>query len=449
MTSVEGTTDEPAGTLRRQLGVASATAVVIGEVVGVGIFLTPAEMARSLGSPALMLAVWLAMGAITLAGALCFGGLAARFPEAGGLYVYLREAFGPRPAFLFGWMSLLVTDPGITAALATGMADAFKDAFGLSTVGIKAVAVGVILVLAGINAVGLGVVARLLRGLVLLKLGILIFLALWGFGLGHGHWSNVFPMTARRPGAAPLPGALIGAMISAFFSFGGWWDLSKLTGEVREPARTVPKALTFGVMVVTGIYILVSFVFIYLVPASRIEQKETFAMLVGEAFFGQSGRLLFAGIVAIVVFGSVAAILMAAPRVYYAMAQDGLFPRSLAAIHPRFGTPARAIAIQAVLASALVISGSFEQILAYFFFITVAFLALTVLGVYPLCRRDGADLALRGRIPGYPVTPLLFLVPIAVLLVLLAAGRPLQTLLGLIVVLLGLPVYQFAFRRHP
>ncbi|MHC5537023.1 APC family permease, partial [Singulisphaera rosea] len=373
---------------------------------------------------------------------------AARFPEAGGIYVYLREAFGPRPAFLLGWMSLLVTDPGITAALATGMAAAFKDAFGLSPLGLKAIAVGVILVLATINAVGLGVVARLLRGLVLLKLGILAFLAIWGFGLGRGDWSNVFPLTLRRSGAEPLPGALIGAMISAFFSFGGWWDLSKLTGEVREPARTIPKALTCGVLTVTGIYILVSFVFIYLVPLSRIGRKDTFATLVGEAFFGPSGTVLFAGIVAIVVFGSVAAILMAAPRVYYAMAQDGLFPRSLAAIHPKFGTPARAIAIQAILASALVISGTFEQILAYFFFVTVAFLVLTVLGVYPLARRDGNDLTLRSRIPGYPITPLLFLFPIALLLVLLAAGRPVQTLLGSVVVLLGLPVYQFAFRRR-
>lgn len=431
--------------LSRQLGLGSATALVVGEVIGVGIFLTPARMVHSLGSPAWLLAVWLVMGGVTLAGALCFGALAARFPEAGGGYVYLREAFGRRPAFLFGWMSLLVTDPGLTALLAVGLAEAVAGALALSPLGIKATAISAIVALAAVNMAGLAFGAGVLRVLTVLKIGVLAFLAVWGFGLGRGDWSNFLPLVAQRPGSAPLGQALVGALIAAFFSFGGWWDMSKLAGEVREPERTMPRALVLGVAAVTAVYVVVSAVFLYLVPSDRITNDRAFATLAGEALFGRVGGLVFSCVVATAVLGCLAAMMMAAPRVYYAMARDGLFPHALAAAHPRFGTPARATAVQAVLASALVATGTFEQILAYFFFVTVAFLGLTVAGAYVLkCgRRSGGPAA----IPGYPVTPLLFLVPIALLLVMLALDDPWRALLGLGVVLLGVPVYEFAFRR--
>lgn len=432
--------------LRRRLGLGSAAAVVVGEVIGIGIFLTPAGMARSLGSPAWLLGVWFAMGVVTLAGALCFGWLAARFPEAGGSYVYLRKAFGPRPAFLYGWMSLLVTDPGLTALFAAGMAGALGDAVGLEPVGVKAVALAAILAVAAVNAAGVAPGAGLLRGLAGLKLGLLILMALWGFGLGRGDWSNLVPLVEQRPGSDPLPKALAAALVSAFFSFGGWWDLSKLTGEVRDPARVLPRALALGVGAVTAVYVLVSLVFLYLVPTARINSGRAFAALAGEALFGPSGGAVFAGVVALAVLGSLTAVVMAAPRVYYAMARDGLFPPALAALHPRTGAPARATAVQAVLASVLVVTGRFDQILAYFFFVTVAFLALTVAGVFALHGRRPAAGPADGRLPGYPFTPLVFLAPTVALLALLAAGDPGQALRGLAVVLLGLPFYQ-ASRR--
>lgn len=433
--------DNERGGLRRQLGLASATALVVGEVIGVGIFLTPAGMARSLGSPAWLLAVWLAMAGVALAGALTFGALAARFPEAGGTYVYLREAYGPRPAFLFGWMSLLVTDPGLTALFAVGMAEAVSGAAGLTPTGVRAVAVGAILALAAVNAAGVRLGAGLLRGLTVLKLGILALIVAWGFGLGRGDWSNLVPLVARRPGSDPLPSALIGAFVAAFFSFGGWWDLGKLAGEVRRPEWTLPRAMTLGVAVVTTVYILISLVFFYLVPSGRITSDRAFAALAGEALFGRSGGVVFAVVVALTVLGCLAAILMVAPRVYYAMACDGLFPQGLAALHPRSGAPARATAIQAVLASALVLTGTFEQILAYFFFVTVVFLALTAAGVYRLGGSAGC------RVPGHPVTTLAFLAPVGLLLVLLAADKPRESLLGLLAVATGLPAYRLVSKR--
>jgi APA family basic amino acid/polyamine antiporter len=427
--------------LTRQLSLISTTAIVVGQIIGVGIFLTPAGMARSLGSPALLLLVWGLMALISLAGALCFGGLAARFPEAGGGYVYLRETLGPRVAFLFGWMSLLVTDPGITAILAAGLAEAIGDEWRLSQSAMTSVAVLAVLLTAGVNALGVHWGARLSQALTSWKLAFILFLIVWGFALGRGHWSNFVPFVAQRPGSKPLPGALVGALVAAFFSFAGWWDLSKLTGEAKDPKRTMPRALALGVAIVTVAYVLLTVVFLYLVPSSKITSDRAFARLAGEALFGPAGGMLFASAVAIAVLGSLTSLFMAAPRVYYAMAQDGLFPAAFGRVDPRFGTPIRSIAIQATLAIILVISGTFNQILAYFFFVTVAFLAVTVAGIYRLELRD------RRLIRGYPFTPLCFLVPMSVILVLLALESPWRSLLGTAIVILGWPAYRFRADR--
>jgi APA family basic amino acid/polyamine antiporter len=341
-------------------------------------------------------------------------------------------------------MSLLVTDPGLTALFASGMATYAGSIVRLSTFEGKALAVAAILVLATINALGVTLGAGVIRALAALKLGLLGFLALWGFGRGLGDWSNFVPFVAPRPGAKPLPAALVSALIGAFFAFGGWWDTSKIAGEVRDPARTLPRALALGVGLVTAAYVLTSAVFWYLVPLASVTGDEGFAAQAGRVLFGRAGGVVFAAIVVVCVLGSLAGFLMAAPRVYYALARDGLFLPALATIHPRFGTPARAIAVQAALAATLVIAGTFEQILAYFFFTTVAFLALTVASVYVVVRY-GPEPPL--RLPGYPVTPLLFLVPIAGLLVLLAVDKPWNALLGTGVVASGLPVYEMVATR--
>jgi basic amino acid/polyamine antiporter, APA family len=251
------------------------------------------------------------------------------------------------------------------------------------------------------------------------------------------------PFVAQRPGSAPLISALAGAMVAGFFSFGGWWDLSKLTGEVYAPERTVPRALILGVIIVTLVYILTSAVFIYLVPLERVTTSETFAAQAGAALFGAAGGRILAMIVIVSIFGSLAAVMMSAPRVYYAMARDGLFFKAAAALHPRFGTPARAIVLQALLAALLAALGTFEQIIAYFIFITVCFIALTVAAVFVLRRRR----PYKYRTPGYPYTPLLFLLFVAVLLILLGGNSPRQALFGTLLVALGVPVYQWLFRR--
>ena len=431
--------------LTRQLGLASVTALVIGEVIGIGIFLTPASMARSLGSPFWLLVVWLVMGLMALSGALCYGELAARFPEAGGGYVYLREAYGPAVAFLYGWKCLLVMDPGITAAVAVGLASYVGYVAGLSGAGLKAVAIGAILGLAAINVAGVRLGAGLMRWLTAFKLGALGLIAVLALALGVGHWSNFVPFVAQRAGSDPLPGALAPGLVGAFFAFGGWWEISKLSGEAEDPGRTLPRALVIGVAIVTAVYIVTSAVFLYLVPLERVTSGEAFAAQAGEVLFGRAGGRVFAGTVIVAVLGSLMALLMALPRLYYAMAGDGLFFRQVAVVHPRFGTPARAIAIQAALASLLVALGTFQQIVSYFVFITVVFVGLTVAALFPLRRRAAAHGGY--RTPGYPVTPVVFLALVGVLLILLAGHNPLQAVLGGAIVGLGAPVYFFVVRR--
>lgn len=385
------------------------------------------------------------MGVMALCGALCYGELAARFPEAGGAYVYLREAFGPTIAFLYGWMALAVMDPGLTAALAVGLASYVGYIQPLTPWMMKVVAIGSIILVAFINIRGVRLGGSVIRWLTILKMGLLFGVLFWGFLSQRGDWANFTPFVAQRPGSAPLIGALAGGLVAAFFSFGGWWDLSKVAGEVRDPGYTLPRALLIGVAVLTVVYILTTAVFIYLVPPEQVTSGETFAAQVGEVLFGSAGGKLFSAIVIVAVLGSLAAVIMSAPRVYFALASDGLFVPAVAALHPRFATPARAIVIQAVLASVLVLVGTFNTIVSYFIFVVVLFLALTIVGLFVLRRRNAAKVPY--QTPGYPVTPIVFLVLITVLLVLLGGNNPRQAFAGVGIVALGLPVYYLVFRR--
>ncbi len=410
-----------------------------------GIFLTPAGMARQLGSPFWLLAIWLLMGLMAVAGALCFGGLAARYPEAGGAYVYLREAYGPRVAFLYGWMQLLVLDPGVTASLAVGLAAYAGAVARITPVEQKFLGIVVILTLAAANIFGARLGAAFLQSLTWLKVGALMLLVFWAVAFRLGNWSHFSPFIPQRTGSTPLVAALAASLMAAFYSFGGWWEAAKIAGEVRNPERVMPRALTIGVGVVTLVYILVTGVFVYLVPMSSITSDETFMAQAGQLLFGAAGSEIMVALVILCVLGSLAALLILSPRVYYAMARDGLFFHQVARIHLRYGTPSRAIAIQAILASLLVILGTFNQIVAYFIFVAVFFLGLTVAGIIRLKGRISEGPAI--RVPGYPLTPLAFLILVGMLLFLLAFNSPFQAFFGAAVVLLGLPAFRLVLRR--
>lgn len=431
--------------LKREIGLRTATALIVGEIIAVGIFLTPAGMAKGLGSPVLLLLVWVVVGALSLCGALCFGELAVRFPEAGGGYAYLREIYGPALAFLFGWMALLVMDPGLTAAIATGAASYVGYGFHLSVWENKIVAIVSIVILALVNIRGVKLGGLFVRWLTILKVGFLILLVLWAFVGGMGNWSNFVPFVAQRPGSKPLIEALALGVVGSFFSFAGWWDVTRLAGEIRDPARTMPRAFIYGISIVALVYISTSAAFVYLVPMQDVTDGQAFAAQVGEVLFGRTGALLFAFFVIVTVLGSLAAIIMSAPRVYFAMARDGLFFPAAAAIHPRFKTPARSIALQAILATLLVLTGSFEEIISYFFFVVLVFVGLMVFGLFLLRRRSSIQLDY--STPGYPFTPIVFLVLLVLMLFLLAAGQPKQSFMGVGVVLLGVPIYYLLIRK--
>ena len=432
--------------LQRQIGLRTATALIVGEIIAVGIFLTPAGMAKALGSPFLLFLVWVIIAALSLCGALCFGELAARFPEVGGGYAYLREIYGPAVAFVFGWMALLVMDPGLTAAIATGAASYVAYGLHLSPRGNQIIAVVAIVVLALVNIRGVRLGALFVRWLTVLKVGFLAFMVLWAFAAGKGTWSNFVPFVAQRPGSKPLIEALAAGVVGSFFSYAGWWDVTKVSGEVKDPSQTMPRALVGGLVIVMLVYVSTSAAFVYLVPMEQVTNGQAFAAQVGEVLFGQTGAWLFSGFVIVGVLGSLAAIIMSAPRVYFAMARDELFFPAAAVVHPRFNTPARCIALQAVLASILVLNGTFEQIVSYFFFVLLIFLGLTVFGLFLLRRRDTKPPDY--LTPGYPLTPMIFLVLIVLMLFLLAAGQPKQAFLGCAVVLLCVHVYYLIFRKR-
>lgn len=436
------------GDSRRTLGLWSTTSLVVGHTLAVGIFLTPAEMVGALASPALTLGLWLACGAIVLAGALTFGELAARYPQAGGPYVYLREGWGERIAFLYGWQSLLVMDPGLTAALATGLSQYLVVLWPIAAGSEELLAVVAVWTLTLLNMSGLTFSARVLGLLTVLKLLALAAIVLTAFVFGDGNWSHFVPFAARRPGAPSLDEALALGLVGTFFSFGGFWEASRVAGEVREPGRNLPLALALGVGCVTLAYVVTTVAFMYLVPPEQATSAVEFARRAGEAMLGDTGPPMLAAVVVVSVAASVMALLIMAPRLYVAMSRDGLFPPALAAVRPGTQTPAGAMVLLACLASVYVLAGTFEQIVAFFLCTTLGFIALAAAALFVVRQREPGVMAFRS--PGYPGGPALFVLLIVAVVGLVAVARPVQALAGFALVLLGLPAYRMLQRsvRH-
>jgi APA family basic amino acid/polyamine antiporter len=414
---------------RRQLGLVAAISAVTGESIALGIFLTPATMAKSLGSPLLLGLVWCAMGLMTVCGALCYSELAMRFPEAGGTYVYLRQGFGERTAFLFGWMCAAVLDPGLAAALAVGATSYIGTLVPLGGWGTALLPAFLLLGLAVINLLGTRLSGGVMATVNLLKLAVLFALVVWAVVSGRGSLDNLLPLAVRRPGSEALFPAVAGAAVGAFFSFGGWWDAAKLGGEVREPERNLPRALTFGVLLVTAAYLLVSFAFLYVVPLEKVVSNTAFLAQLGGALFGEAGGRVLSVCVVVAVLGGLMALTMAAPRVYYAMARDGVFFPVFGRLHPRFGTPAWAILLQTGLALVLLGLGGFDRLLSYFLFSSVIFIGVSVAGLFRLERPVARW--------WYPAAPVLYIAGTLAVAALILVHDPWPALLGVVIVLSG------------
>jgi len=419
---------------QRQLGLAAAIAVVTGEAIALGIFLTPAAMAKSLGSPLLLGLVWLGIALMAMCGALSYSALAIRFPESGGEYVYLRAGYGEQVAFLYGWMSSIVMYPGVAAALAVGAAPYVAQLLPPGA-GLSAVPALLLCLFGAINLIGTRFSAAIMSFVNGFKLLILFALVGWAVVSGHAHMANLLPFAVRRPGSDALFPAIAGGVMSAFFSFGGWWEASKIAGEIRNPKRTLPLAFVGGVTVVTVIYLLISATFLAVLPLAQVTSNTAFVAQFGGVLFGAAGARVLSACVLVCVCGGIAAITMAAPRVCYAMAQSGAFFSVFGRLHPRFGTPANAVLLQTGLALAVLFLGAFDRVLSYIIFSAVIFLALAASTLFRL----------REPVKGwwFPIAPIGFIVLSTLVALLILMHDPVPALIGVVIVLCGIPFRKF------
>jgi APA family basic amino acid/polyamine antiporter len=430
---------------RRALSLFDATMVVVGGIIGSGIFMLPSLVAQRLPSAALVLAAWLAGGAIALAGAFAFAELATLFPKAGGEYVYLREAYHPLVAFLFGWASLVMIQGGGLGAVAITFAQYTLRLLGRDFSASAAAAIA-IAVVAAVNVVGVKPGSRLLNVLVVLKLAALVAL------IGGGLLLRPAPPapSPAAPAAAPVPLLAFGtALVPILFAYGGWQSVNLLAEETAEPRRTLPRALMIGTGIVVAVYLLANVVYLSVLTREGLAATATPAGDAVSRIFGPGADRLISAAIAVSAFGFLDLTLLAQTRITYAMGADGVFLPALGRLHPRFGTPALAIVVQALWGIVLVLTGTYGELVDSVVFGDWIFFGLTVAAVFrfrsrlPVERRDAGAF----RLPGHPVVPALFVA--AALLVVASAIRsnPRRSAVGAALLAAGVPVYLFYDRR--
>lgn len=445
--------------LDRRLGPFDAAAIVVSNVIGSGIFIVPAIIAQMVPDPAGMLSVWVVGGLLAFAGAMAYAELAALRPRAGGEYVYLREAFGPMAAFLTGWTSFVAGFSGAIAASAVGLAGylgrfvpAAGDtapiaslSLGIVTLTISPQAVVALTAIAALSVVhilGVGP-GRLLQNLLAgLKVSLLLVFVALGFTIGRGSVSHVFT------GGTVVATSWLLALIPVMFSYSGWNAASYVAEEVREPTRNVPRALAAGTLTIIVVYLAVNLLYLYVLPIAELRTLGVRVVdVAAERLFGGAAGDVLGAATIIIIAGSISAMVMAGPRVYYAMARDGLFFRSAARVHRRFRTPAVAIAAQGIWSGLLVLSGTFGQLLNYTGFAIVLFAGVAVAGLFVL-RRKHRDEKRPFRAWGYPLAPAVFV--IGSLLIVLNAIRenPSTSLAGMGIIAAGLPLYWWMRSRR-
>jgi basic amino acid/polyamine antiporter, APA family len=453
--------------LERRLGVFSATTIIVGSMIGSGIFIAPSIMAGFIASPGLWLGLWIVGGALTLLGALSYAELAAMFPSAGGQYVFLREAFGPRVAFLYGWTLFLVIQSGFNAAVAIGFAkflggvglqageaDIVLSLGGFTLSRAQLVATAVIAVLTGINARGLREGALVQNVCTVLKVAAIALLAMSSLSSGKGslsHFSGAPDAVALGPKGLELGlfGAIGVAMSKALFSYDAWNTVTFTAEEVREPQRNLPRALVAGTVVTTLAYAAACSAYLYVLPLDRMARvvENRVASDVASVVLGPTGVTLVSLAILISTFGCANGLILSGARVLFAMARDGLFFRAAGRIDARRRTPSGALALQGAWSVVLAISGTYDRLLTYVTFASLGFNALTVVALLVLRRtRPGAPRPYRTW--GYPATPALYLAGALFFLVYIFAGDPRDACAGLALVAIGWPAYA-VFSRPP
>ncbi|HUW54331.1 MAG TPA: amino acid permease [Rhodanobacter sp.] len=435
-------TTEPANTYVRRLSTWDAAMIVIGGVIGAGIFRTPATVAERTGSGAQVLVLWAIGGLLTLAGVLCYAELGARRPQAGGTYVYLREAFGQLPAFLFGWTMALINYPGSVAAVATTFADYFCTVVGLPLPYVKPVAVGAIAFIVGVNLFGIRAGAMVQNIFTVLKLAAIALLVVVGLVLARGHLGMVLAPDVAHPVSS---WAFVGALLPVLFAYGGFHYLNDLAGEVRNPQRTLPRALGMGMAGVVTCYVLVNFAYLAGLSHAGLAASQAPAADLMRRLFGEHGATVIAVGIACSTFGYCNIAIAGGARVLQTMGADGMFFRAAGRIEPRTRAPQIALAALGLWAIVLTLSGSFGQLLDY---TTVGEWLAHVFGIATLFwyRRYFFDQPSPYRVPFYPLLPLLFVVTVVSVIVATAIHTPGDAGMSLVIIALGVPVY-YGWRR--
>jgi APA family basic amino acid/polyamine antiporter len=427
------------GTLQRTLGVRDLVLIVIGTVIGSGIFIVPSAVLRQTGgSVGVALGVWLFAGVLSLLGALTYGELGAMDKGSGGLYAYVRDAFGPFPAFLYGWTLFFVISSGSVATLAVAAASYVGQFVALGPVGLKVVAVLMIVLVAMTNIRGTRESASLQNVTTAIKVGAILVMSVLLLVAGRAAGGGAPPASLDAP-ASMISGVGL-AMISVLWAYEGWQYVTFAAGESVDPQRSFPRALLIGTTALIAIYLLANVAYVAALGPEGVMRSDRVAADAVAAAFGPTAAKAIALAIIISMFSAANGLTLTAPRAYYTMARDGNFFARLAEVHPRFGTPAFAIGASSAWACALALSGTFEQLLTYVVFVGWIFYALGAIAVF-VFRRARPDAERPYRVPGYPVTPLLFVLSAAAIVGNTIVSQPVRAAIGIGVVLVGAPAY--------
>ncbi|HJQ71366.1 MAG TPA: amino acid permease [Blastocatellia bacterium] len=431
--------DAPPG-LARRLGLFDATMIVMGGIIGSGIFLNPAEVAREVKTAPVILGAWVAGGAVALLGAFVYAELAARRPLVGGQYAYIREAYHPAVAFVYGWALLLVIQSGGMAAVAITFAKYFK---GLTGVGARewVVAVAALAVLTAINCLGVRAGSSLQSALMILKIIAIVGLVVCGLFVSGPSAQVIAEQPA--PDSAQLT-AFGAAMAPVLFAYGGWQTASFIAGELREPRKNLPRGLLLGVMGVTALYLAVNFVCVRALGPAGLAATDTPATEVMRQAIGDTGARLIAVGIVVSTLGFLSQSILTSPRVYFAMAEDRLFFKSVSWLSPRTRVPVVAIALQGLLAMVIAFWGKYSQILSYVVSVDFIFFGLTATCVFILRRRDARESGqAQYKMPGHPVTTALFIAACWLVVANTVYKNPANTWIGMAILAAGVPAYFF------
>ena len=440
--------------------------LLVGGIIGSGIFLTAGQIATAVRTPLFFLGVWLAGGLISLLACFAFAEMGAMFPEAGGQYVFLREAYGEFPAFLYGWMIFTVGQSGTIAALAVGFAEYFgailpiasahlpvATFFGWTLTRGHLVAVASIVLLTAINVVGLKRGSALINVATWAKFAAIGLFVLLGLAIGHGSWSNYsvsLPLD-QPPSLSHVISGFGVALIAVFWAFDGWVYITWVAGEVKNPQKVLPRAMVLGVLLVGVIYLTVSAVYLYALPITRVAQETTIAQAAAVSLFSSSAGRWLGAMIALSCFGAMSCAILSSARVSYAMARDGAFFHAMGRVHPKYRTPAISLISLSVWSAVLALSGSYDQLYTYVMFMMVLSYVAAVAGLFVL-RRTQPDKPRPYRCTGYPWLPALYVLIAGAWALNSVVTRPKETLIGIGIVFLGAPFYWFwrrQLKKHP